>query len=96
MVAEALVFEGNDGLGEFFGYRVGGREAPLPVGGDAGAQQMAVAALQHRTDRVVEQPARTQGQRDEYQHGQHASQQEQILFIIPKPIQTIIPYLCII
>ena len=81
MVPEALVFKTDDGAGKFVWNGIGGREAPLSVGSDTGAEQAAVAALEHGADRVVEQPAGPQRPGDEYQQGNQAGQEQKILFI---------------
>ena len=81
MMPEALVFKGDDGPGELFGDGICGREAPLPVGGDAGAQQAAVAALEHGADRVVEQLARAARPHQEDKQERYAQQEQKILFV---------------
>ena len=91
MVPEALVLERDDGLGEFFGNRIGSGEAPLAVGCDAGAQQLPVAALQDGADGVVEQASGLERQQDARQARERGQKQQKIL-----PFIQTISYICII
>ncbi len=52
---KAAVFEGYNRLGEFVGHSVGRGEAPLSVGSDAGAEQVAVAVFEDHGERVFEE-----------------------------------------
>ena len=91
MIPEALVFEGDDGPGEFFGNRVGSGKAPLAVRGDPGAHQLPVAALQDGADRVVEQLPRLERQNETGQACEQDKKQQKIL-----PILQTNSYICII
>ena len=91
MIPEALVLERDDGFGEFFGNRIGSREAPLAVGCDAGAQQLPVAALQDGADWVIEQPSGLERQQDARQARERGQKQQKIL-----PFIQTISYICII
>ena len=79
MMPEPLVFEADDGAGEFVRHRIDGREAPLPVSGYACAKQTPVAALQHCADRTVEKLAGTQRHGQQGKHGDNTDQQPNIL-----------------
>ena len=79
MVPEALVFKPDYSTRELFGNCVGGWESPLPIGGDACAQQTPVAALQHCADRIVEKRPWPKRQRQQGYCRDYADQYVNIL-----------------
>ena len=76
------ILEGDEAAGKLVRRRVGGREAPLSVGGDACTEQLTVAIGDDGGVRHVEQSAR-QAQQIEQQQKSHPVADGSYWFRIP-------------
>ena len=75
------ILEGDEAAGKLVWRRVGGREAPLPVGSDACAEQLTVAIGDDGGVRHVEQPARQAQQVDQQQKSHPVAGSSYMLFV---------------
>jgi hypothetical protein len=58
VLVKSVVFIEQEAISKFFGYRIGGREAPLPVGSDTRTEQLSVAVGQYSAGGVCEKLTR--------------------------------------